>query len=150
MSPRRSHVGEWLLSRRWALGFLAWAALAFTIAYSDHDENRRLTGAPTAPAVITDITRWSKGGPYLELRIELPDGRTVQASTNEFDGDPRKGERIVVQYAIDGSDVYAREAGLGPNHAGIWGWSIAGTGAALTGVILLVVKSRRSRRALGD
>jgi hypothetical protein len=143
---------KWLVSRRWALGFLAWAALAFTIAYWDHDENRRLAGAPTAPAVVTDIIRWSKGGPYLELRIELPDGRTVQASTNQFYDvpQPRKGGRIIVQYAIDGRDVYAREAGLGPNHAGIWGWSTAGTGAGLTGIVLLVVTSRRSRRALGD
>jgi hypothetical protein len=138
------------VSRRWALGFLAWAALAFTIAYWDYDENQRLAGAPTAPAVIIDIIRWSKGGPYLELRIELPDGGTVQASTNQFYDvpQPRKGGRIVVQYDIDGRDVYAREAGIGPNHAGIWGWSVAGTGAAVTGVILLVVKSRRSRRGV--
>jgi hypothetical protein len=95
------------VSRRWAFGFLAWAALAFTVAYWDYDENQRLAGAPTAPAVITDIIRWSKGGPYLELRIELPDGGTVQASTNQFYDVPqlRKGGRIVVQYDIDGRDV---------------------------------------------
>jgi len=97
-------VWNWLLERRWALGFLAWSALAFTIAYWNHDENQRLDNAPTAPAVITDINRWTKGGPELELDIKLPDGRTVTGQTNNFNDVHRTGERILVQYALDGRD----------------------------------------------
>lgn len=140
-------VWKWVVERRWALGFIAWAALAFTIAYSENYENEQLRGAPTAPAVITDIDRWSKGGPLLHLRIELPDGSTVESSTQDFYDvpAPRKGARITVQYSVDGRDVWSREAGLGPNHAGIWGWSIAGSVATLTGVILLILRARRNK-----
>ncbi|MER7246306.1 hypothetical protein [Kribbella sp. NPDC000426] len=137
----------WVVQRRWALGFLAWAALAFTIAHFDDYENRQLQGAPTAPAVITDIDRWTKGGTVLHLRIELPDGSTVESSTHNFYDvpAPSQGARITVQYAVDGQDVWSREAGLGPNRAGVWGWSIAGAAAALTGVILLVLRTRRNK-----
>lgn len=137
-----------MVERRWALGFLGWAALAFTIAYFDHYENQQLEGAPTAPAVITDVDRWSKGGPVLVARIELPDGSTVESSTHAFYDvpRPRTGGRITMQYAIDGSDVWSREAGIGPNHDGIWGWSIAGGGATLTGMVLLIRRARRNQR----
>lgn len=128
--------------RRWALGLLAWSALAFTIAYLNHDENQRLDGAPTVPAVITDIDRWTKGGPELELEIQLPDGRTVTGRTNNFNDVHPNGARIAVQYAIDEGDVYVREAGTGPDHAGVWGWLAAGSGATLAGAFLLVRRAR--------
>ena len=136
---------NWLLERRWALGFLAWSALAFTIAYWNHDENQRLDNAPTAPAVITDINRWTKGGPELDLDITLPDGRTVTGQTNNFNDVHRTGERILVQYALDGRDVYVREAGQGPDHTGVWGWMAAGSGATLTGLTLMVLRTRRNK-----
>ncbi|HWD78261.1 MAG TPA: hypothetical protein VG497_05260 [Kribbella sp.] len=127
--------------------FLAGAALAFVNVYFANYENQQLDGAPTAPAVITDIDHWSKGGPFLYMRIELPDGSTVESSTNSFYDipRPRKGARIMVQYAVDGGDVWSREAGIGPSYAGIWGWSIAGAVAALTGLILLVLRARRDK-----
>ena len=136
---------KWVVDRRWALGFLAWAALAFVIVYFENYENRQLQGAPTAPAVITDFDRWAKGGPVLQLRIELPDGSTVESSTQEFYDvpAPRPGGRISVQYALDGRDVWSREAGIGPNRAGIRGWSIGGGAAASIGVVLLILRARR-------
>jgi hypothetical protein len=140
-------VWSWLVARRWALGLLAWAALAVTIAWFEIDENEQLNGAPTAPAVITGTDHWVKGGPELLLRIELPDGRTLESSTTNFyDYPPRQvGARIEVQYAVDGQDVWCREAGIGPSH-GFWGWLIAGAGAAVAGIVMLVVAGRRSRR----
>ncbi|MGZ0149506.1 hypothetical protein ACXJJ3_20750 [Kribbella sp. WER1] len=145
-------VWKWVVARRWALGFFAWAVLAFVIAYFDNYENQQLAGAPTAPAVVTDVDRLTKGGPVVHLRIELPDGSTLDSSTHDFSDDPapRNGDRIIVQYAVDGRDVWSREAGVGPNHAGIWSWSIAGSVATLTGLILLRARRNKLREAVED
>jgi hypothetical protein len=135
--------------RRWGFYFLALSALGFVVGYFTYDENRRLAGAPTAPAVVTDVVRFSKGGPYVAVEIMLPDGRTVRTTTESFYDSPRplKGNRIVVQYAIDGRDVWAREAGIGPDRAGQWGWTSVG---GVSGVVGGVLVFRGRRRAVGD
>jgi len=84
-----------------------------------------------------------------EVEITLPDGRTMKTTTRDFYDEPRprKGNRIEVQYGLDGRDVYAREAGIGPNLARQWGWTATGGVSALVGGVLLI---RRRRGAVVD
>ncbi|MEJ1104817.1 hypothetical protein V9K99_03070 [Kribbella sp. CCNWLW201] len=128
---------------------MALGVLAITVGYFTYDENRLLEGASTGSAVVTDVVRLTKGRPYIEVEIALSDGRVVKTTTEYFSDSPtpRKGDRIEVEYVIDGRDVYARQVGLGPDLAGQWGWTAAGGVSALVGGVLLV---RRRWGAVGD
>jgi hypothetical protein len=143
----RGSVG-WVMERRWAFGFLLFAVLALVVSYLDYDENRRLEGAPTAPAVITDVVRFAKGGPFLEVDVTLPDGRVQRTTVSDFFDYPRpeKGGRIRVQYRQDGSDLLTREDGYGPDRSGQFGWGAAGLATTLAGLGILVRHTRRWRK----
>jgi hypothetical protein len=136
-----------VFERRWAFGCLVFAVLAFLVAFLDYDIDRELEGAPTAPATIVDVTRFAKGGPYLEVEVSLPDGRTVQTNISDFYDlpKPEKGGRIEVQYRPDGSGLLARENGIRPDRTAEIGWSIAGSAALVVGVALLVRRTRGRR-----
>ncbi|QNE20113.1 hypothetical protein F1D05_22105 [Kribbella qitaiheensis] len=139
---------DWVLVRRWAFGCLLFAVLALGIAYVDYDDNRRLEGAPGAPAVITDVVRFAKGGPYLEVDVSLPDGRVARTTITDFFDYPKpeKGGRIRVQYRVDGRDLLARENGVPPDRSEQIGWGAAGLVTLLVGVGILVRHTRRWRK----
>jgi hypothetical protein len=137
----------WVVGRRWAFGCLVFAVLALLGAFLDYDVDRELAGAPTAPATIVDVTRFAKGGPYLEVEVSLPDGRTVRTNISDFYDlpKPEKGGRIEVQYRPDGSGLLARENGIRPDRTAEIGWSVAGCAALVVGVALLVRRTRGRR-----
>jgi hypothetical protein len=138
-------------SRRWVVGCLLFAVLAFFVAYSEYDESRALSGALTAPAVITDVVDPVKGRQYLEVDVSLPDGRTAHTTVSDFFDSPRpeKGGRIQVQYRPDGSGLLARQEGIGSDHTGQIGWSVVGGAALLAGVGLLVRRTGLAGRTRG-
>ena len=141
----------WGYDRRWAFVCLLFAGAALLGAYLGYDIDRDLEGAPTAPATIVDVTRFAKGGPYLEVDVSLPDGRTVRTNISEFYDlpKPEKGGRIEVQYRPDGSGLLARENGIKADPAGQIGWSIAGGVALLVGGGLLLRPRLMARHKRG-
>jgi hypothetical protein len=138
----------WVFDRRWAFACFGFAAAALLGAYLGYDIDRDLEGAPTAPATIVDVTRFAKGGPYLEVDVSLPDGRTARTNISEFYDipKPRKGGRIEVQYRPDGAGLIARENGIKPDPAGQIAWSIVGGAALLVGAGLLMRPTSVARR----
>jgi len=119
--------------------------------YLGYDMDRKLAGAPTAPATIVEVAQFAKGGPYLEVDVALPDGRTVRTNISEFYDlpKPEKGRRIEVQYRPDGSGLVARENGIEPGRAERIGWLIAGGAALLVGAGLLLRPTLTARHKRG-
>jgi hypothetical protein len=140
---------RWLLDRRWAMAWLVFGLLAGVNGYFAYDENRLLAGAPTAPAVITDTELFPlRGGAHIEVDVLLPGGRTLRTTTSDFFDVPRpkKGDRIEVEYRIEGTDALVREAGIGPNLTGQWGWTSTAGGSTLIATGLLIRRTRRWRK----
>lgn len=130
---------------RWGLVCIALLPLGIWITTFDRDEDQLLADAPVVTGVVVDepVPLIDRGQP-LTVSFATSGGEQIKM-TIEKSLVPRRneGQSIEIQYAYDGDEVFAREAGWEP---GFWSrylylcMGIVGAGA---GTAVLISSSRR-------
>jgi hypothetical protein len=130
-----------------ALAGIAMLPLCVLGTYLDHAEDRLLADAPVVVGVVTaePVPILDRGQP-LTVSFTTSRGERVEVNIEKYLVPARKkGQAIEIQYAYDGDDVYAREAGWYPDFWSRWFYLCFGIAGAFIGSMVLIVSFRRSR-----
>ncbi|WP_133786181.1 hypothetical protein [Kribbella sp. VKM Ac-2571] len=132
---------------RWALVAMVMLPLGLLITSLDRDEDRLLADAPVVSGVVVaePVPVVDRGQP-LTVSFTTQRGERVELNIEKY-FEPRrtKGQSIAIQYAYDGDEVVAREAGWRPDFWSRYLYLCMGIVGALTGTTILLVSSRRRR-----
>jgi hypothetical protein len=113
----------------------------------DHAEDRLLADAPVVSGVVVDepVPSIERGQP-LTVAFTTSRGERVEMTIEKYLVPRRtKGQSIAIQYAYEGDEVFAREAGWEPDFWSRYLYLCMGIVGAASGVAILLVSSRRRR-----
>jgi hypothetical protein len=149
------HMGQWRVglgrpsgeALRWALVGMVMLPLGLLITFFDREEDQLLANAPVVSGVVVaePVPLIDRGQP-LTVSFTTSRGERVELNIEKY-FEPRrtKGQSIAIQYAYDGDEVFAREAGWRPDFWSQYLYLCMGIAGALTGTTILLVSSRRRR-----
>jgi len=133
-----------------ALALVALLPLGIFISYSDQWEDRLLVDGPVVTGVVTGepLPLIDRGQP-LTVAFKTYRGQRVEMNIEKYFV-PRRGEgqTIAIQYAYDGDEIFAREAGWEPDFWSRWFYLCIGVAGAAVGSGILIVNWRRRARTI--
>ncbi|MEU8223439.1 hypothetical protein [Kribbella sp. NPDC048915] len=130
---------------RVGLVLLALLPLGIWITIFDRDEDDLLADAPVVTGVVVDepVPIIDRGQP-LTVSFTTSRGEHVETTIEKYLVPRRsKGQSIDIQYAYNGDEVFAREAGWEPDFWSRYGYLCMGMVGAAAGTAVLLTSSRR-------
>ncbi|WP_432937270.1 hypothetical protein ACQPXM_24745 [Kribbella sp. CA-253562] len=149
---RRVRVGR-PSGEAWRVGLVCIALLPVGVLITsfDQDEDQLLANAPVVSGVVVDepVPLIDRGQP-LTVSFTTSRGERVETTIEKYLVPRRnKGQSIEIQYAYDGDEVFAREAGWVPDFWSRYFYLCLGIVGGVVGTAVLLTSSRR-RQAPGS
>jgi hypothetical protein len=124
---------------------IALLPLSIRITSFDQDEDHLLANAPVVAGLVVDepVPLIERGQP-LTVSFTTSRGEHVEMTIEKYLLPRRnKGQNIDIQYAYDGDEVFAREAGWEPDFWSRFGYLCMGIVGAAAGTATLFTSSGR-------
>ncbi|GAA1619677.1 hypothetical protein GCM10009789_86740 [Kribbella sancticallisti] len=153
---RKRRRGRWRRttgeSLRWALVCISLLPLCLWITSADQAEDRLLADAPVVTGIVVDepVPLIERSQP-LTIAFTTSRGERVEMTIEKYLVPSRtKGQSIEIQYAYDGDEVLAREAGWEPDFWSRYLFLFMGIAGAVAGVTILIVSWHRHPQKLRE
>ena len=146
---KRWRVWGWLGP---AVAFMALLPIGAFISYLDQWEDRLLADGPVVAGVVVSepLPIIDRGQP-LTVAFDTSRGQRVEMTIEKYLVPRRKeAQAIQIQYAYDGDEVFAREAGWEPDFWSRWFYLCLGVAGAVAGSGILIANRHRTTIRLGD